>query len=272
MELKIYTVDSFTNEPFKGNPAGVCLLENALFNYELQNIASEMNLSETAFILPLTEKKLFGDMFSLRWFTPTTEVDLCGHATLASAHILFSEIQNRSPNIIFETKSGTLIVERSNDFLTMNFPIDHSERIEIIPEILDSLNLDESIIKQFSLSKTQRYLTIELENEAAVKNINPDFQKLNSYRKIPLGGVIVTSRSDAFKTYDFTSRFFTPWYGIDEDPVTGSSHTVLASYWQKLLDKNTFKARQLSKRGGELDLEIKTPERVLIKGKAITIL
>ena len=272
MELKIYTVDAFTEEPFKGNPAGVCLLENELPDHTLQNIATEMNLSETAFLFPLTENGWRGGKFSLRWFTPLVEVPLCGHATLASAHILFNEIRNRMPKIDFKTKSGSLYVERSKaNHLIMDFPLDHADRIHSIPEIITALKLDESKIIQFSLSKIQDYLVIELENESSVKKVYPDFKKLKEFSKIPLGGVILTSMSSLNQDYDFVSRFFTPWFGINEDPVTGSAHTVLASYWSKL-GKKSFKAKQISQRGGQLEVEILEKSRVLLKGVAKTIL
>lgn len=270
MEFKIYLIDAFTKEPFKGNQAAVCLLEKELEDSILQKIAAEMNLSETAFILPTS----IPNKYDLRWFTPTTEVDLCGHATLASSHVLFNELKHESISIDFSTKSGILSVSKvsHSDSILMSFPSDYSEIIGINSDILDALNISQDDVVQMSLSNNQQYLTIELKNQSKVKEIKPDYVKLIAYTEIKLGGIIITSKADD-KNFDFVSRFFTPWFGINEDPVTGSAHTTLTCYWQKILNKDNFKAMQISERTGVVHTGIdKNSERVLIQGEAITIL
>ncbi|MBN2853333.1 MAG: PhzF family phenazine biosynthesis protein [Clostridia bacterium] len=253
--MKIYQVDAFAEKPFSGNPAAVCILESYPNEKWMKDIASEMNLAETAFVVP-TE-----DGFSLRWFTPTSEVDLCGHATLASAHILWEEgyiIESQTAN--FYTKSGLLTAKNVNGWIQHDLPPLPEHEVEAPKGLIEALN-----IKPVYVGKNVFDYLIEVESEEMVKNMNPDFTKL---LKIPMRGVIVTARS---KEYDFISRFFAPEVGVFEDPVTGSAHCSLALYWQKKLEKDSFTAYQASKRGGILKVQIEG-ERILVSGKAITVL
>lgn len=274
MELDIFIVDAFTDFPFKGNPAGVCLLSQELDDNVLQNIAAEMNLSETAFLLPKDDLPFTGNKFLLRWFTPTIEVDLCGHATLASGHVLLHELNNQSDLLKFETRSGLLEVEklRKLNKLQMRFPLDECEKFDKIPEVNAALNLKDTDILDYQLSKSQKYLTIELLNPQTVKSVRPDFNRLKKYDKQFLGGVIVTSTS-LQPDYDFVSRFFTPWFGINEDPVTGSAHTVLGPYWSKKLgDKRTLRGQQVSQRTGLVETELLADKtKILLRGQAVTV-
>lgn len=256
--IKIFTVDAFTNFPFKGNPAAVCIVEKNLSDEFMQQIAFEMNLSETAFV------SKSNNAFLLRWFTPVSEVELCGHATLASAHILWQEnVISKNDKIFFQTVyKGILTAELSKDGITLDFPANFHEKADEIPELSDALG-----IKPASLFLTDHHYLAVLNSADDVINLSPDFNKLKKLAKF---GIIITSKSDD-DNYDFVSRFFAPKKGIDEDPVTGSAHCTLAPYWSKLLNKKTLKAYQASRRGGELILSFKE-DRVLITGNAVTVL
>jgi PhzF family phenazine biosynthesis protein len=254
--MKIYQVDAFTNKIFKGNPAGVCILPPGKIEDDrlLQNIAAEMNLSETAFLT-----KQNGE-YRLRWFTPTTEVTLCGHATLASAHILRETgAENKQDVITFNTLSGKLYARSKEDRIELDFPT--FEIAEISPQ--KNINKALGIEPVFSGMGNEHYL-FEVENLKALQEIRPDFGKLKDIGK---KAFIVTCKSDSPR-YDFYSRFFAPSVGIDEDPVTGSAHSYLTPYWSKKLGKNRLKAFQASKRGGELECELGGNGRVYIRGQA----
>ena len=252
--MKIYQVDAFTNTIFKGNPAAVCPLEKWISEDLMQAIAEENNVSETAFFVKNNTQ------FELRWFTPTCEVDLCGHATLAAAHIIFTELDYKETKLDFSSKSGILTVEKKEDWYTLNFPSEAIEEIET-PQILkDALNI--TILKTY---KGIWKLLVLLENEDAIKNLTPNFSKLT---ELESRGIIVTSKGN---NTDFVSRFFAPKIGINEDPVTGSAHTLLIPFWAKKLTKNNLEAIQLSKRTGYLKC-IYLNERVEISGQAITFL
>jgi PhzF family phenazine biosynthesis protein len=255
--LKIFTVDAFTDKMFSGNPAAVCLLEKDLDDTLLQNIAAEMNLSETAFVRKLD------DGFSLRWFTPTTEVELCGHATLASAHILWQEgILKPVEEAVFQTVfKGILKARKTGDEIELNFPVSISKADDSIKEIARALG-----VEPVNIETTDHHYLVELKSESEVRNVKPDFTLLNNLEKY---GTIITAKSDN-KKYDFVSRFFAPSKGINEDPVTGSAHCVLAPYWSERLNKKTMKAFQASERGGLLTVTI-DGDRVLISGKAVTV-
>jgi len=259
-ELIFWQVDSFTNKRFKGNPAAVFIFKEPLDDELMQNIAIEMNLSETAFVL-LRE----GQNPLLRWFTPMFEIDLCGHATLASAHIFLTEIQPELNEITFDTKFvGPLRVERSTGGYTMNFPSRLGEKVnvnDIPPFVFDALTSARPIEAYKS-----RDLMLVYENEQIIRDINPDFNALMKHKDF----IIVTAKSTDSK-YDFVSRFFCADDGITEDPVTGSAHCTSAPYWARKLGKNKLKAYQASRRGGELSLEI-SGDRVLITGEAVTIM
>ncbi|MDZ7808114.1 MAG: PhzF family phenazine biosynthesis protein [Gracilimonas sp.] len=254
MKLPIFQVDAFTDTLFAGNPAAVVPLDEWLTDDHMQSIAAENNLSETAFFAKE------GNSYRLRWFTPTTEVDLCGHATLASAHVLFDELGYDEAEIIFKTKSGILTVGREKNLLRMNFPAVRMPKVEPPEVLFKSLGLQPTP----EVYKTDDYMII-LETESEVAAIQPDMKML---KEIPARGVIVTAKGDEV---DFVSRFFAPQSGVDEDPVTGSAHTKSAPYWSKKLGKNELKARQISKRGGDLICRMKG-DRVEILGHAVTYL
>lgn len=252
----IYQVDAFTNKTFGGNPAAVVPLDAWLPDDVMQNIAIENNLSETAFFVP-TDKG-----YHLRWFTPTYEIDLCGHATLGTSHIILNELYPEKNRVVFETNvSGDLIVTKSEDGLEMDFPKLSTEPVNLddIPKaVLDGLDHPE-ILEAF-ISQNKK-LVLHLKDEQAVRALNPNFSILLGYPS----SVIVTALSDDPK-YDFVSRYFCAYdFSIQEDPVTGSAHCLLVPYWAEQLNKNKLNAFQASKRGGELFCELKR-DRVFIKG------
>lgn len=256
MNIQLFQVDSFTERIFKGNPAGVCLLEQAHSAEWMQNLALEMNLSETAF---LWRKK---DGFSLRWFTPTTEVELCGHATLASAHILFeSGLLKSSQQARFHTASGLLTARLRKDLIELNFPVTPVQPVANNPELNEALGTEPLFTGKHEVD----YL-VEVASEETVRRMQPDFRRLAEFTA---RGVIVTSRSDS-SAFDFVSRFFAPGVGINEDPVTGSAHCTLAPYWQPKLNKSSFVAYQASERGGVVHARL-ADERVVLGGKAVTV-
>lgn len=255
MKIPLYQVDAFTSKLFAGNPAAVCLLEKWLDDRILQDIATENNLSETAFLL----RNPSG--FDLRWFTPVTEVALCGHATLASAHVLFAERQWPEPTIRFQTRrSGELLVHRHDELLAMDFPALPAQPLTP-PNILPRAIPSEAV----AVLGSSEDLLVELADERCVRELRPD---LTALTEIDCRGVIITARGE---NCDFVSRFFAPRYGIPEDPVTGSAHCVLVPYWAKKLGKKALTARQVSTRGGELWCE-ERGKRVTIAGRAIVYL
>lgn len=255
-KIKLFQVDAFTDKPFKGNPAAVCLIDEELPDALLQNIAAENNLSETAFVLKQP------DGFNLRWFTPTVEIKLCGHATLASAHVLWQEgILNSDAIAKFHTLSGVLTASKNGDWITLDFPSSFGEAISLPPVLATALNSK----PLNSVFCTDRYI-IELASETEVSACTPDFKQLQNFDTI-----VITSRADDASPYDFVSRTFAPAHGIDEDPVTGSSHCCLLPYWTKKLGKTTMLAYQASARGGEVKLEFKG-DRTLFSGKAVTLI
>lgn len=257
MEMPIYQVDAFNSEPFHGNPAGVCLLSQPQSDEWMQNVAREMNLSETAFLLPE------GDAYRLRWFTPAVEVDLCGHATLASAHVLWeSGKASKDQELRFNTRSGLLTARRVGGWIELNFPV---TPVEPTPA---PAGLEEMLGCKFTFcGKSIFDYLVEVENEATVRNLKPDFIRL---KELPARGIIVTSQATT-PGYDFVSRFFAPPAGIDEDPVTGSAHCALAPYWSKKLAKTNFNACQVSARTGILRVQL-DGERVRIQGQAVTVI
>lgn len=259
MAIPIFQVDAFTEEPFKGNPAGVCLLGKPAEAAWMQKVAAEMNLAETAFPLPE------GDGFRLRWFTPKVEVKLCGHATLATAHILWERgILAPEREARFETLSGRLTARRDGDLVELDFPA--RPPLPEPPAWADAV-VGALGIKPVYIGMSAEDVLFEAADEGAVRAIAPDFAVL---RALPARGVIVTSRSSD-KRFDFVSRFFAPAVGVDEDPVTGSSHTVLVPYWAAKLGKMSLTAYQASARGGVLHLRHEGA-RVKIAGKAVTVI
>lgn len=253
MKLKIFQIDAFTDKAFTGNPAAVVTLKEWLDAAVMQSIAAENNLAETAFFVP------DADGFQLRWFTPKVEVKLCGHATLATSFVLFNELGYEKNEIIFSTLSGKLIVTKDADMLTLNFPSQKPEPCELPPSLEKAMGE-----KHLECLKNTDYVLV-FENEDTIKNISPNHDMI---RKTDARGVIVTARS---AEYDFVARFFAAGTGIDEDPVTGSAYTKLVPYWAEKLGKTSFKARQVSERGGDLILELKG-DRVLISGQAVKYL
>ena len=257
MGLQIFQVDAFTDKPFSGNPAAVCMLSEPRDDGWMQNVAREMNLSETAFLLKQE------DGFSLRWFTPALEVDLCGHATLASAHIL-SELGLLAPGgqARFHTRSGLLIAEREGDKIRLDFPATPDEPAEPPPGLTEALGVEPMYV-----GRSMYDYLLEVASEEVVRNLAPDFALLKA---VPIRGTMVTSKA-ASPEYDFVSRFFAPYAGINEDPVTGSSHCCLGPFWSRRLGKNTFVARQISERGGVIGVQV-AGERVYLRGQATTVL
>ncbi|MHC4294294.1 MAG: PhzF family phenazine biosynthesis protein [Planctomycetota bacterium] len=258
MSTNLFQVDAFTGKPFAGNPAAVCMLEGPVEDEWMQNVAAEMNLSETAFLLPRD------DGWDLRWFTPTVEVDLCGHATLASAHILWEAgYLDPDEEACFHTRSGLLTAVRKGEWIEMDFPAQPVGQMIESPEGLAEA-LGAAPVCAYRADWTQ---LVELESETVLRQIAPDFARMKSGQ---WGSAIVTAASDA-PEYDFVSRFFAPAVGINEDPVTGSAHCILAPFWTKRLAKDHLVGYQASARGGVVKVAM-AGERVKISGKAITVL
>ncbi|KAJ8013699.1 hypothetical protein DPEC_G00032500 [Dallia pectoralis] len=281
MEIPVFSVDAFTNLPFKGNPAAVCPLLHELEDDMYQKIAAEMNLSETAFIIKLNSKDDFssGMRFRLRWFTPTTEVPLCGHATLASAAVLFYKKKNVNPTVVFETLSGDLTVRQRGGSIVMDFPLNKPTPVGL-NEFKDIVKVavGDQPVQEICLCGITKKLMVRLADKcdrSVLTSLKPDTAALlqtdNAQR---IRGLIVTMIGDPASPpgYDFYSRNFCPWYGVPEDPVTGSSHTVLAGYWSEKLGKKEMLAYQCSRRGGELELELRQDGRLNIAGKAVIIM
>ena len=254
MKLKLFQVDAFTDHVFGGNPAAVCPLDNWLEDHILQQIALENNLSETAFFV-----KNVDDTYQLRWFTPLKEVDLCGHATLASAHVIFTYMDYQDPEIIFRSRSGDLRVKRSSNGYSMDFPADY-------PEETSSEGLEAILgVPVKGAWKGVSDLLVEVADQPAVQKLNPDFRAMAA---LPFRGVIVTAPGTAT---DIVSRCFYPAYGVDEDPVTGSAHTTLFSFWGRRWGRDRLTASQLSRRGGRVGGEIRG-ERIILSGEAVSYL
>jgi PhzF family phenazine biosynthesis protein len=255
MTIPLFHVDAFADRPFAGNPAAVCLLPTWKEARWLQAVAREMNLSETVFLVKQA------DGFDLRWFTPMVEVDLCGHATLASAHILWQHGQATGDAIRFSTRSGMLKAMRHGDDIELDFPVKPEEAAAAPPGLLEALGVSARYV-----GKNQFDYLVEVASEAALRGIAPDFKRLAT---VPVRGIIVTSRS-ADPRFDFVSRFFAPASGVDEDPVTGSAHCCLGDFWRKRLGKSAFVAYQASARGGVVKVRV-VNDRAILGGKAITV-
>ncbi|KKM19958.1 hypothetical protein LCGC14_1650370 [marine sediment metagenome] len=253
MKIPLYQIDAFASKLFEGNPAAVCPLDKWLPDEIIQSIAAENNLSETAFFVPR------GNGFHIRWFTPASEVDLCGHATLAAAYILFNTFGYKKDKIEFDSKSGTLTVTKDNEWLVMDFPAQPPVSCDIPEEIIKAFN-----IEPIECLKSEDFIVV-FEREIDIESAHPDFGQLI---KLDLRGVIITAKSSR---YDFVARFFAPKYGIPEDPVTGSAYTQLAPYWASKIGPKRFSVKQMSSRGGELTCEL-VGDRVLISGRAVRYL
>ncbi len=255
MKIPLYQVDAFTNKVFGGNPAAVCPLEEWLDDFTMQQIAAENNLSETAFFVKRKE-----NLYDLRWFTPMMEVDLCGHATLAAAFVVFNYVNKQLNSVRFESKSGELIVERSAELLTLDFPTRDPILYQTSYNLKGALGLEPiEVLKS-------RDLFVVYKNESQIRALTPNFELLKTFEDFL--GIIVTAPGDG---YDFCSRFFAPNAGIPEDPVTGSAHCSLIPYWSKRLNKRKLHAFQLSQRKGELFCE-DLGKRVKISGNAVLYL
>jgi PhzF family phenazine biosynthesis protein len=256
---KSIIVDAFTSSPFKGNPAAVCILPAPQPEDWMQKVAQEINLSETAFVVRQE------DGFSLRWFTPIIEVPLCGHATLASAHVLWSEgCISPDQAIRFHSKSGVLIAHKQGEWIELDFPVNHSQVTTAPQELGQALGVPIKFVMKNSLA----YLA-EIESEDLVRRIQPNFDLLKS---LPNANVIVTSLAHKGSEYDFISRFFAPGAGINEDPVTGSAHCCLAPFWRDRLNKDNFLTYQASKRGGIIKVRYDGGSRVYLGGQAVTVI
>ena len=259
MGQTIIQVDSFTDRAFRGNPAAVCVLSATQADSWLQMVAQEMNLSETAFLIKQEQQ------YSLRWFTPTTEVPLCGHATLASAHVLWTEgYASTGQQLKFATKSGILTARYQDNWIELDFPVSRSQDIPPITKLADALGVDFKTVSYNSLG----YL-VEISNPEQVSQLQPNFTLL---QQLPISNVIVTSKAKEDSQYDFVSRFFAPGLGIDEDPVTGAAHCCLAPYWRDRLHQDQFLAYQASPRGGVVKIDYDGGDRVLLSGQAVTVM
>ena len=256
MKLTIYQVDAFTNKLFSGNPAAVIPLHHWIEEELMQKIAMENNLSETVFFVPLAESEHAADYY-IRWFTPAAEINLCGHATLASAWVLFNQLNFPTQEIAFNSQSGLLKVSEEKDFIAMDFPSWKPERLSDYPEGLEKALGITDITGVYQ----NRDLIVELNREEDVKNAKPDFTAIKKmgYK------VMITAPG---REVDFVSRFFAPTFGIDEDPVTGSAHSQLIPFWSEKLNKTTMTARQLYPRGGTVRCEQKG-ERVMMGGQCV---
>jgi PhzF family phenazine biosynthesis protein len=258
MGIRIVQVDAFTLRPFAGNPAAVCVLRQSASEPWMRDVAREMNLSETAFLVARE------DGYDLRWFTPAVEVDLCGHATLASAHVLWQDghlPEGRQAR--FHTRSGLLTADRRGDWIELDFPAKVAVAAEAPVELLPALGICGA---KFVGRNAFDYL-VEVDSEETVRALSPDHTAL---RKVPVRGVIVTARSSR-PEFDFVSRFFAPGAGVDEDPVTGSAHTALGPYWAGILGKSELTAFQASARGGVVRVRVRG-DRVLLGGQAVTVM
>ena len=255
MTIPLFHVDAFTDSPFAGNPAAVCILPSWKEDGWLQAVAGEMNLPMTAFLVK------HADLFDLRWFTPSVEVDLCGHATLAAAHILWQQWHATADELRSSTKSGVLKAVRSGDDIDLDFPLMPEEAAEPPPGLLPALGVSAKYV-----GKSPFGYLVELESEAAVRGLAPDFKRLAT---VPMRGVVVTGTS-ADAQFDFVSRFFAPAIGVDEDQVTGSAHCCLAGFWRKWLHKSEFVAFQASGMGGVVKVRA-VKDRVLLGGRAVTV-
>jgi len=279
--VTIFLVDSFTDKPFKGNPAAVCVLDKPLNDSTMQKIAMELNVSETAFATPAHKAGIVNsERFGIRWFTPICETSIGGHATLAAAKVIYEIFENKSETLIFHNEGGDISVIRKGAYLQMDYPAAQFKKVELTDYMSDALRLEQTGLKESFMeaceSPNPKMLLLRLCDQNAVKMVTPDFFELYQVQ-ISLGydEIIVTARGD--DRFDIVSRTFTPTLGIDEDPVSGTAHTLLTPYWCALLNKKSLLAYQDSKRGGELIAELQDDprgyhDRVLLSGKSIIVM
>lgn len=255
--MRITQVDAFTDRPFTGNPAAVCILDEPPPDWWMQDLAREMNLSETAFVLPHDEG------YDLRWFTPTTEVDLCGHATLASAHVLWEDGRLGEGAVArFHTRSGELTAVRDGEWIRMDFPSERCDPAQPPPDLAAALGAT-----PLSVHRNRFDLLVELADEKTVRTLRPDLARLSG---IPVRGCVVTSEAISPR-FDFVSRFFAPRVGVPEDPVTGSAHCALAPFWSDRLGRPDLTGYQVSSRGGTVRTRVEG-DRVVLGGQAVTVM
>ena len=270
MRIPIYQVDAFTSKAYKGNPAAVCIVDRRLGDEVMQDIAAEMNLSETTFIQPLEEVSLAGiAQYSIRWFTPETEVPLCGHAPLAAAKVIFDCLGFQGERILFKYVNGQLESRRHAGGFTMGFPADEPLEAGPSSDLLEAMGIRK--YKELVYGRNTGKLVVRLHNEVEIRELRPNFERMKSVKVcFPVKGVGVTAEGQA--GYDIVSRYFNPWAGVNEDPVTGSVHTVLAPYWSAILGKKELKALQASQRSGELLIRIAGGGRLEFIGDAVVVM
>lgn len=263
-QIETYIVDSFTNKPFKGNPAGVCVLHQKITDGQMQSIAKELGLSETAFITKIGEP----NKYAIRYFSPKMEIPLCGHATLASSKVLF-EVNPTMTDIHFKNIQGLdLMIKKSKEKIEMEFPVYNTIPQSAPNELLKALGIEKITNSEFN--KETNILLIEIENCQLLNNLSPNFEKLKTSHN-SINGVLVTALSDQ-SDYDFESRYFWPWSGTNEDPVTGGTHTFLAKYWATRLNKNKMNSFQCSERSGFMEVELISNNKLIIKSEAQVVL
>ena len=282
MEIETFVVDSFSDVPFAGNPAAVCLIRRGITervnDVTMTKIAAEMNLSETAFVFEDEASSFQSDTeFNLRWFTPTVEVNLCGHATLATSAVLFHKLRNPNHEVRFRTKSGVLKAVRNGEEITLNFPLNPCKPLQHTSHVqpLITCAVGNTPIQDIQYSPATKKLLLRFPDtftRADLENLKLDTQALKQVpqSETQVKGVILTVRGRG--DYDFLSRYFAPWVGIPEDPVTGAAHTVLAGYWSEVLGKTRLFARQCSVRGGDVRVEVGEGGRVYLSGRAYVVM
>jgi PhzF family phenazine biosynthesis protein len=268
--IPLYQVDAFTDTPFRGNPAAVCLMEEEADDATLQAIAAENNLSETAFLWAEGGGGFEeAGSYHLRWFTPAAEVPLCGHATLATSTVLFDALSYPRDEISFRSLSGPLTARRRPDGVLLDFPADEVEPLDPPAGLMEALGVADA--REVMYARRLGDVLVRLPSAEAVRGLDPDFRgMLEATRGTDINGAIATAGGEP--PYDFVSRFFAPWWGVDEDPVTGAAHTVLAPFWAERLGKRVMRAHQASRRGGDLTVEVAEGGRVHLIGKAVIVI
>lgn len=262
--IETYIVDSFTDKPFKGNPAGVCILNEKLSNFQMQSIAKELGLSETAFVIQIEEQ----NKYSIRYFSPRMEIPLCGHATLASAKVLFEKDPKMAEIHFRNIQNLDLMIRKDGDKIAMDFPVYDTIAQNAPDELLNALGINKIINSEFN--KETNILLLEIESSELLKNLSPDFESLKGSHT-SINGVLVTAISEK-SDFDFESRYFWPWSGTNEDPVTGATHTFLTKYWSTRLNKKKMNSYQCSERSGFMEVEITSDNKLIIKSEAQIVL
>lgn len=258
--IETYIVDSFTNKPFQGNPAGVCILKEELTEKKMQAISKELGLSETAFVL----KSVDNNSFNIRYFSPKMEIPLCGHATLASSKVLFEKYPELKTITFRNIQAIELLIKKDGQEIVMEFPIYDTIPQQAPEALLKALGIDSILNSEFN--KETNILLLEVESNYKLRSLTPDFEQLKRSHNA-INGVLVTSISND-ENFDFESRYFWPWSGTNEDPVTGGTHTFLAKYWSKKLDKNKMTSYQCSERSGFMEVELISEQKMTIKSEA----